>query len=109
MSLLIRWAKQKNKVSYTVEQMNEERESFGPYRYTISKDNKEIAIFSHDYRGEVAGIKVISTGHEVDPPFGMSSDFLTGGGRFPLGLSSKAIDYLDQLLQKNQKAHQGGI
>jgi hypothetical protein len=84
-------------MKYTVEQLTEPRESFGSYRYKIFKGGEEFAIFWHNYRGECEKIMVFSTGHEEDPPFGMCSDFLTGGGPLPLGLSQGAIKYLESL------------
>ena len=55
------------------------------------------AIFLHNYRGECELIRT-SDGHEESPPFGMSSEFITGGGPQPLGLTEKA----------RQRGNQGG-
>ncbi|MAS96832.1 MAG: hypothetical protein CMO55_26880 [Verrucomicrobiales bacterium] len=85
---------------YTVEQIAEDRESFAPYRYRILKNGNEFAIFTHNYRGECERIQSFKNGFEEDPPFGMSSSFLTGGGPYPLGLTKAAESYLDQLSQK---------
>ena len=85
-------------MSYTVRQIDERRESFGSYRYTIYQGKKQVAVFWHNYRGECEGIQVLESGFTEDPPFGMSSDFLTGGGPLPLGLSVEAVQYLDKLI-----------
>jgi len=85
-------------MSYIIDQIQETRESFGPYRYKIFKDNQEVAIYWHDYRGDSMGIIIRETGFEVDPPFGRCSDFVTGGGPQPLRLSKKAKQYLDSLI-----------
>jgi hypothetical protein len=99
-------------MSYSVKQIQEERDSFGPYRYRILKDGIEFAIFSHDYRGECAGIELDSNGRVETPPFGMSSNFLTGGGLQPVRLTKKAVAYLDRLSRDtempNKAAHRTG-
>ncbi|MBN1425491.1 hypothetical protein JXA88_13135 [Candidatus Fermentibacteria bacterium] len=94
-------------MDYSVEQIREPREPFSPYRYMILLDGEEVAIFWHNYRGECEGIRT-SSGHEEDPPFGMCSEFLTGGGPHPLGLSKKAQAYLDSLLRASPNAHPSG-
>lgn len=85
-------------MTYTVTQISESRKSFGPYRYAIYRDGKQVAVFWHNYRGECEGIKVLQTGYVEDPPFGMCSDFLTGGGPLSLGLSVEAVRYLDEVI-----------
>jgi hypothetical protein len=82
---------------YSVEQIAESRAEFGFYRYRIFKGNEEFAIFWHDYRGDCEGIRVLASGREENPPFGPCSDFLTGGGPYPLGLSRAAVEYLETL------------
>ena len=84
-------------MSYTIQQIQEPRISFGAYRYKIFKDGAEIAIFSHDYRGECIGVLPSATNQMEDIPFGMCSEFLTGGGPLPTGLSDAAKSYLDSL------------
>ena len=84
-------------MTYSVEQIKESRPDLSPYRYRIFKGGKEFAIYWHNFRGECEGVTVLSTGREEDPPFGMCSEFLTGGGPLPLGLSDKAKKYLDSL------------
>ena len=92
-------------MSYTIKQIDEHRQSFGSYRYAIYWGKKQVAEFWHNYRGECEGIKVLENGHSEDPPFGMSSDFLTGGGPLPLGLSDEAVQYLGKLLSTDQTHH----
>ena len=82
-------------MNYSVEQIHEPRPSFGSYRYRIFREGAEFAIFSHDYRGECESIKAVTLGREETLPFGVCSEFLTGGGPHPLGLSKAAIRYLD--------------
>ena len=94
-------------MNYSVEQIKEARESFGPYRYRISLDGEEVAVFWHNYRGECEGIRT-SDGHEEDPPFGMCSEFLTGGGPLPSGLTRKAMTYLDSVLDRESGAQPMG-
>ncbi|HWA25110.1 MAG TPA: hypothetical protein VG734_05495 [Lacunisphaera sp.] len=84
-------------MSYIVQQIEESRVSFGSYRYRILKDGIEIAVFSHDYRGECEGLLLSSTGRMEAIPFGMCSEFLTGGGAQPTGLSDAATSYLDSI------------
>lgn len=89
----------------SVEQIDETRESFGMYRYRILDRDQEVAVFSHNYRGECELVRT-TDGYEEDPPFGMSSDFLTGGGPEPLGFTKKAKKYLETLLQDHGSAQQ---
>lgn len=84
-------------MSYSVVNIIEERKGFAPYRYKIFKDGKEFAIFWHDFRGDCDGIRTLPSGREEHPPFGSCSEFLTGGGPLPLGLSARAINYLNSL------------
>ena len=66
-------------------------------RYRIYVDGNEFAVFWHNYRGECEGVRHIATGREEEPPFGLCSDFLTGGGAAPLGLTRAAQKYLESL------------
>lgn len=84
-------------MTYTVEQIEEPRPAFSSYRYRIFRRGTEFAIFSHDYRGECEFIRVLSSGRLEILPFGFSSEFLTGGGPLPLGLSEDAVRYLDSI------------
>ncbi|MBN1435122.1 hypothetical protein JW921_10200, partial [Candidatus Fermentibacterales bacterium] len=65
------------------------------------------AVFWHSFRGECEGIRT-SDVYEEEPPFGMCSEFLTGGGPRPRGLSEKAEAYLGCLLERNGKALPNG-
>lgn len=82
---------------YSIEHISEVRESFGPYRYRIYVNGIEFALFWHNHRGECEGVRHVASGREEDPPFGMCSDFLSGGGTEPLGLTKAAQEYLDTL------------
>lgn len=86
-------------MTYSIEQIEETREPFGPYRYRILLNGEEVAVFMHNYRGECEWIST-ADGREEDPPFGKCSDFLTGGGPLPTRLTKKAAEYLDSLLSK---------
>ncbi len=81
-----------------VEQISEAREPFGSYRYRILDGDEEVAVFTHNYRGECEWLRT-SGGHEEDPPFGMITDFLTGGGPEPLGLTEAARRHVEALLR----------
>ena len=82
---------------FSISHIDEPRESFAPYRYRIDRDGEEFAIFTHNYRGECEVLKPTESGQTVDPPFGMSSSFISGGGREPIGLTSSAREYLESL------------
>ena len=87
---------------FSIERSQDERKPFGPYRYRILKDDAEFAEYWHDYRGDEMGIRLHSSEHEEDPPFGKCSDFLAGGGPQPLALSRKAVEYLKSLSRHEQ-------
>ncbi|MBN2719382.1 MAG: hypothetical protein JXX14_26260 [Deltaproteobacteria bacterium] len=84
----------------TVEHIQEKREPFGPYRYNILQAGQKIAVFWHDYRGDMMGIHFLSSGFREDPPFASISDFVTGGGPYPLALSDSAMEYVISKLNK---------
>ncbi len=84
-------------MSYSIEHIKEPRKEFGPYRYKIFKDGDEFAIFWHDHRGECEGLTVLPEGRQENPRFAMCGEFLTGGGPLPLGLSVRAVNYLNSL------------
>jgi hypothetical protein len=88
-------------MDYSIEQIKEPHESFESYRYKIRKNGKDVALFWHDYRGECEGFKVLPNGKEIEPPFGMCSDFLIGGGPNPTGLSERAKEYIDSQIDEN--------
>ena len=89
-------------MNFKVEHSQEKRKPSESYRYIISYEGKDFAVLSHDFRGEVTGIKVIKSGYCELPPFASCADFLTGGGPEPLGLSSMAIKYLEKLLKEKE-------
>lgn len=82
---------------YKVEHAGRTSSSFGAYKYKIFKDDRLVAEYWHDYRGDDHGIKFVN-GKEENEPLGRMTDFLEGGGPQPLVLSSKAIAYLDKVL-----------
>ena len=86
-----------HQVNYSVAQIQEDRAPFGSYRYTIFRGDEAFAIFRHNYRGECEGLTVLASGRELEVPCGMVSDFLTGGGPLPLGLSDEAQKFLETL------------
>jgi hypothetical protein len=63
------------------------------YRYQIFEGPRLIARYWHDHRGDEHGIEFIDGEHEAWP-VGRMTDFLTGGGRLPFGLSDAAAQYL---------------
>lgn len=77
-------------MNFRVEQSTKNRESFGNYDYLIYKDEKLVATYWHDYRGDCYGIRFINgkTGSAVP------NNFLVGGGPKPHELSVSAIEYL---------------
>ena len=80
---------------YRVEHADVRRESFGDYRYLIFRDERLIAHYWHDYRGDEHGIEFVDGPAEAWP-VGRMTDFLEGGGLEPLRLSELAIAYLDE-------------
>jgi hypothetical protein len=82
-------------MAYRVEHADARRESFGEYRYRIYQDDRLIAYYWHDYRGDEHGIEFV-TGSAESCPVGRMTDFLEGGGPKPLRLSELAILYLDK-------------
>lgn len=83
---------------YRVEQADTKRESLGEYRYRICQNDRLIAHYWHDYRGDEHGIEFVN-GPTESCPVGRTTDFLEGGGPKPLQLSERAIAYLSM----NQK------
>ncbi len=84
-------------VGFEIKQVEYKRESFGDYRYNIYKDGQLIARYWHDYRGDDHGIE-FTNGKTEDGLPGRMVEFITGGGPQPLGLSERAIAYLNQEL-----------
>tara|TARA_R110000868_G_scaffold227122_1_gene480132 strand:- start:108 stop:365 length:258 start_codon:yes stop_codon:yes gene_type:complete len=84
-------------MEYTVKHSKLKRESFGEYVYDIFKNDKLVAHYWHDYRGDDHGIKLLN-GEEDSWPVGRMTDFLKGGGPKPTVLSPEAISYLENRL-----------
>ena len=84
-------------MTYQIQQSDQAREAFEEYKYEIFKDEVLVAVYWHDYRGDAHRIQFTNK-ESIEWPFGVMTDFLTGGGPEPLGLSEKAIEYLDQQL-----------
>ena len=80
-------------LSFTVKQVARDPQPAGNYNYEIYQGTVLIARYWHDYRGDDQRIIFLNK-KPINPPFGSSSDFLTGGGPGPLGLSSEAIEYI---------------
>ena len=81
-------------MTYRIEQDSTPRDSFGEYTYKIYKDDKLLAKYWHDYRGDEHGIEFVN-GKKKEWPVGKMTDFIEGGGPKPLALSERAIKYLD--------------
>lgn len=75
------------------------REPFASYEYEIYDGARLVARYWHDFRGDENGIDFIDGRSEQWP--GRVSDFLTGGGPYPLGLSDAAVAYLAESLPAN--------
>jgi len=86
-------------MSYLVKQIDESREQFGPYWYEIFNDDRLVARYWHDFRGDEHGIDFLN-GSTDQWPVGRMTDFLTGGGPQPLGLSEAAVVYLKSQLEE---------
>ena len=79
--------------SLTIKQVAKDPQPFGNYNYEIYNNEILVARYWHDYRGDGQRL-ILMNGKSEDPPFGSVSDFMTGGGPKPLGLSAAAIAYL---------------
>jgi hypothetical protein len=82
-------------MSFTIEQTDEKRGSFGSYTYRIYEEGRLVAHYWHDYRGDEHGIAFVDGSKELWP-VGRMVDFIRGGGPEPLTLSGLAMDYLKQ-------------
>jgi hypothetical protein len=81
-------------MSYRIEQDDSSnRASFRPYTYRIYQDDRLIARYWHDHRGDEHGIEFVG-GTREDWPVGRMIDFVEGGGPEPLRLSDRAVAYL---------------
>ncbi|GEM_PF-5726931 len=77
----------------SVSRMEDAGKGFKRCRYQLFFGGQEIGFFSHNHRGEVERLKLLS-GYDEDPPFGMVHSFLSGGGQEPLGLTDEAKVFL---------------
>ena len=81
-------------MSYRIEQDDAaEREAFGAYTYRIYDDDRLVARYWHDHRGDEHGIEFVDGASEAWP-VGNTIDFIEGGGAEPLRLSDRAVAYL---------------
>jgi hypothetical protein len=84
-------------MDFVIQRSDKPRESFAEYEYQILSDGKIVAKYWHDYRGDDHGIR-FNDGFTEECPVGHMTDFITGGGPQPLGLSENAIAYLKKKL-----------
>jgi len=90
-------------MSYRIEQDDStKRQGFAPYTYRIYDDERLIARYWHDFRGDEHEINFID-GKNERWPVGRMIDFVEGGGPEPLRLSERAVAYLDRKI-RNQRA-----
>ncbi len=82
---------------FGIEQTDSTREAFDIYRYRIFADDRLIAHYWHDYRGDEHGIDFVNGKSEICP-VGRVIEFIEGGGPQALALSKRAVDYLVQNL-----------
>lgn len=81
-------------MTFRIEQdETKKREPFAGYTYRIYDDNRLVARYWHDHRGDEHEIEFL--GRKVtDWPFFRMIDFIEGGGSEPLRLTDKAVLYL---------------
>ena len=80
-------------MAFRIEYAKTPREAFGAYQYDIYEDDRLIAQYWHDYRGDEHGIAFVGGTSELWP-VGRMTDFIEGGGPEPLALSERAVEYL---------------
>ena len=86
---------------YRIEQDDSsKRESFEPHTYRIYQDDRLIARYWHDFRGDEHGIEFVN-GVSEDWPVGRMIDFISGGGPESLLLSEQAVAYLNKRSQSD--------
>ena len=90
-------------MAFEIRHTDGQREDFGPYRYGIYEDGRLVARYWHDYRGDDHGIE-FPDGTSDFWPVGRMTEFVTGGGPQPLGLSDQAIAYLEARLGRPRAA-----
>lgn len=91
-------------MSYRIEQDDSSKRGLaGSYTYRIYEDDRLIARYLHDFRGDGHCIKFVDgTGDSELSAFGCVGDFIEGGGPRPLRLSDRAVAYLQA---RAPKAH----
>ncbi len=82
-------------MTYIVQHAQPERDSSGNYLYKIFRNDKLIANYWHDFRGDDHGLE-FTNGIKKNSPLGSMINFLSGGGPKPLSLSAGAIAFLDE-------------
>ncbi len=86
-------------MSYTIQQIRSAgHQPFAEYQYRVYKDDRLIATYWHDHRGDDHGIE-FADGTKDAWPVGRVVDFIEGGGPQPLVLSARAVAYLDERLR----------
>ncbi len=86
-------------MTFTIEHDKPARDAFGNYGYRICDNNRLIARYWHDFRGDEHGIEFVD-GREAPCPVGRMVDFVEGGGPEPLVLSARAVAYLTTMQAK---------
>lgn len=86
-------------MSYRIERVERKREPFGEYQYRIYADERLVANYWHDHKGDEHGIEFVN-GRKEEWPVGRMTDFIQGGGPMPLVLTARAVAYLEQKLAK---------
>ncbi len=95
-------------MKFRVERRSRSAERFSAHYYDIYCDDRLVAEYWHDHRGDDHGIRFLGRekaypfrhSKEEYPLFGRSRDFLEGGGPEPLRLSDRAIAYLENELNR---------
>jgi hypothetical protein len=82
-------------VRYRIEQESG-RDASGNYIFRIYSNDRLVARYWHDYRGDEHGIEFVTGKKQACP--GQVVNFITGGGAQPLALSEQAASYLDREL-----------
>ena len=79
---------------FRIEQDISPRAPFAAYRYRIYENDRLIARYWHDHKGDDHGITFVGRSR-MDVPEGTMIEFITGGGPDePLQLTAKAVAYL---------------
>ncbi len=82
---------------FSIRQVSTRQKPFANYGYEIFDGPRLAARYWHDFRGDEHGIDFVD-GRSEQWPVGRMTDFLTGGGPSPLGLSDAAVAYLTEKL-----------